>query len=461
MKKMYTSLISLVLVFCVLIGGVAVMTADLLADSDNVVWTPEVIYGDLSALEGLSVLSRHVSMQALLWETSMELGQELTYDTALSYHFFDSVSDAYPSVGKTHTGISIFDKNVYIVPFEPYGNSYGIAAEYERLYDTIPAGGTAVSEYAMRDYTDTVPMYFLYDLPDVHPPQGWTDDENQQEPWQKTAQAVLDYFAIPLKGDPILRFTVVREGNSRRNNVEVIGAPKVTSESFATKEAVYIAFRITGDADTADQGAIAEGHGIYRIPLDKSQPGPEQLRTDEITRFYPLDPNVNVWEMKPDPVTGHLLLLTEQEGELSLRVINRTDGHLLGITPLQSIDLTRYTLTVQKDVVLLIDRHRIQVLSRREDGSYGLGSTIYPQDEYEWMDPVFMTGLNFAFAYDGKRLAILSDDADEGMRIYVLEDGVVTAHVLLTSSLHKEQRYFALCPPLTLTEAGIVAEWRD
>lgn len=463
MKKMYASLISLALVLCVLMGGVAVMTADVLADSENVVWTPEVICGDLSALEGLTVTARHEWYMLLLWESVMRLGASPTYDTELSLHassnaLYESIPHQIPPV---YVGFSMSDDILGAIPMEPYENNYGYASEYARLFDSIPQGGTATSTYHLRDYTDRVPMWFEYGFPDVTPPDNWRYDTDEREPWQEISGRLMDYFAIPLTGDPTIRFTVTRGEGTRQNSVEVIGAPyDVDTMSFATDEAVYVAFRFKGDTDMVDLDAMAEGQGVYRVPLDMSQKGPERFLVDSITRFYPLESHVRVLQMKPDPVTGHLILLTENKGQFSLLAVDKTDGHLLGETPLESIDTEQYSLTVQKDIVILIDNYRIQVLARRESGAYGLDSVILPQEHLHWEDPLIFNDYNLTFAYDGVRLAVLENDAAQGLRIRVVEDGAVTAHVVFSSSLQKEKRPNPVCDPLKPRQKGLEAEWR-
>ena len=237
MKKMYASLIALAVAVCLLIGGVAVMTADVLADSVNVVWTPEVICGDLSALEGLTVTARHEWYMLLLWESVMRLGASPTYDTELSLHagnnaLYESIPDQIPPV---FAGFSMFDDIPGVIPMEPYEDNYGFPAEYARLFDSIPQGGTATSTYHLRDYTDRVPMWFQYDLPDLTPPDNWRYDTDERKPWQEISNRLMDYFAIPLTGDPTIRFTVTRGEGTRQNSFEVIGAPyDVTTVSFAT-----------------------------------------------------------------------------------------------------------------------------------------------------------------------------------------------------------------------------------
>ncbi len=464
MKKMYASLIALAVAVCLLIGGVSVMTVDLLADSVNVVWTPEIICGDLSALEGLTVTARHDWRMTLLWETVMCLGSVPSYDTKLSLHasgkaLYESIPDQIPPV---YVGFSMFDDIVGAIPMEPYGDNYGFPAEYARLFDSIPNGGTATSTYHLRNYTDRIPMWFEYGFPDVTPPDNWRHDADEREPWQETADRLTDYFAIPFKGDPTIRFTVTRGEGTRQNSYEIIGAPyDVTTMSFATDEAVYVAFRFKGDTDMVDLDAMAEGQGVYRVPLDMSQKGPERFLVDSITRFYPLESHIRVLQMKPDPVTGHLILLTENEGQFSLLTVDKTDGHLLGETPLEGIDTEQYSITVQKDVIILIDNYRIQVLARRESGAYGLDSVILPQEHLHWEDPHIFNDYNLTFAYDGERLAILENDAALGLRIRVVEDGVVTTHVVFSSSLQKEQYYYPICAPLTPRQKGLEAEWQN
>jgi hypothetical protein len=448
-------------------GGVAVMTADVLADSVNVVWTPEVICGDLSALEGLTVTARHDWYMTLLWESVMRLGASPTYDTELSLHassnaLYESIPD---QISPVYVGFSMSDDYMELMSseFEPYQDKHGIYAEYRRLFDSIPNGGTAIGTYSLRDYTDRIPMWFTYGLPDVTPSDNWQYDENERDPWTETAYRIADYFALPLKGDPLIRLTVVREGDTLvSNDHHIIGAPyDVTTVSFATDEAVYVAFRFKGDTDMVDLDAMAEGQGVYRVPLDMSQKGPERFLVDSITRFYPLESHIRVLQMKPDPVTGHLILLTENEGQFSLLAVDKTDGHLLGETPLESIDTEQYSAIVQKDVIILIDNYRIQVLARKESGAYGLDSVILPQEHLHWEDSRIFNDYNLTFAYDGERLAILENDVVLGLRIRVVEDGVVTAHVVFSNSLQKEQYYDPICAPLLPRQKGLEAEWRN
>lgn len=141
-------------------------------------------------------------------------------------------------------------------------------------------------------------------------------------------------------------------------------------------------------------------------------------------------------------------------------MIDKTNGHLISETALHPVVPTNYALTVGEDVTLLFDTRRIRVLSRREDSSYALDSVIYPREEYHWDEPAILTNYNYVFAYDGERLAFLQDDPVEGLRIFVFRDGEVVAHVLCKSSLHKEERYYVLCPPLTPPKYGWEAEWK-
>lgn len=432
MKKLYASLISLAVVLCLLVSAVTVVSMELCGDGENVTVTHEVIYGDLSALDGLSVISRHHYGYALLWETSLAFGDGLTCDTELSFHSSQTAMKETISVpGDVKTGFNIFSDYTGTIPFEPYENNYGFPAEYARLLDSLSGIGTATSVYALRDYVDEIPLWFECGEPELVTHNNWDFEENEKEPWRTTAAKLLDYFAIPLPQDASIRFTVVRREETIKRSYEIIGAPqKVDSESFASEDAVYMALRFTGETDSADIDSIAQGHGVYRIPLDKTKTRAEQLLVDQIIRFYPLDSDVNVLRLRPDPVTGHLLLFAEQGESLSLLVIDKTDGHLISETALHPVVPTNYALTVGEDVTLLFDTRRIQVLSRREDRFYALDSMIYPREEYHWDEPAILTNYNYVFAYDGERLAFLQNDPIEGLRIFVFRDGEVVAHVL-------------------------------
>lgn len=462
MKKLYASLISLAVAICLLAGACTLVCADLCRSGENVTVSHEVIYGDLSALDGLAVTLRHHMGYTLLWETDLTFRNGPIPDTDLTCHI--SRNTMYTSIEVPEDiipGILLSDYYGSLLAFEPVGENYGIAAEYERLLDSIPEGGTATSTYRLRDYTDRIPLLFQYGLSGLTPPESWRYEINEKEPWQETANRILDYFAMPLPEDAELKFTVRRDENGRQNAVELTGTPTVKSLSFATEDAIYLTFRFTGDTDSLDTDAMAQGFGVYHIPLDNTRNGPERILVDEITRFFPLDTGILPLELKPDPVTGHLMLLGMEGEETFLMVLDKTDGHLIGKTSLHRFTPTDYAMTVQEDVTLLIDSHRIQILSRREDGSYGTDSEVCPGEAYQWEDPGFMTTLNYAFAYDGERLAILRDHPTEGLEIVVLKDSTVLVHVLCVTSLHKEQRYYSvcLCPPMPTRKYALEAGW--
>ena len=192
-------------------------------------------------------------------------------------------------------------------------------------------------------------------------------------------------------------------------------------ESVITDDTCFFWFGNRTDKDRlVDTSRIPGGYGVYMLPYGPLAPDAEasafyggntnEVYTDQLTCFFPVDPETRIEHLGLTPDKTRLLLHTVENNIYYVTLIDCKTGDTLqklAISDFEPED-NYVNITETEDFVCIQQTQgRICVLTQDADGLYQLvlRSDYSPDDLYS---PVYATVR--AMAFDGKRLAIVNND---------------------------------------------------
>ena len=163
---MRKALIAFCLLFALAVGGMIAIHADVNEVRDQVVITEEVLYGDKSAAEGLTILAEaELNDGVLNWNTTYTIGEEPKTHTDFEYvdHRRTRPVDYEPS------GLMLSDaRNYHSSDWTRSGDGSGLSgldlAYWELMQDT-PVGEEGERIIRVIDYYDYYPLQPELELP--------------------------------------------------------------------------------------------------------------------------------------------------------------------------------------------------------------------------------------------------------------------------------------------------------
>ena len=192
-------------------------------------------------------------------------------------------------------------------------------------------------------------------------------------------------------------------------------------ESVITGDTCFFWFGNRTDKDRlVDTSRIPGGYGVYMLPYGPLAPDAEasafyggntnEVYTDQLTCFFPVDPETRIEHLGLTPDKTRLLLHTVENNTYYVTLIDCKTGDTLqklAVSDFEPED-DYVNITETADFVCIQQTQgRICVLTQNADGLYQLvlRSDYSPDDLYS---PVYATVR--AMAFDGKRLAIVNND---------------------------------------------------
>lgn len=260
----------------------------------------------------------------------------------------------------------------------------------------LEVGETATETIRVADYGDILPLELsIYDT-----------DRRFSYPDQLN-QRITEMLAIPLPEDLEVSLTVSL-GNGYQTSISISSEQDTAlgDSGVILEDAVYLTLWPNNDLGL-DLTHSDLGYGIYRIPIERRDGTQEQI-VAEISNFYPLDPAVvDRAKLLESPVPGQLLVLTWENGQLFLTVVNTGSGQALLRVELPGDSLFHHL--AGEDILLL---------TTRAEGGTGEYFTVLDFRDGEgalWMRDfcaseevlyLFASSNRWCLAFDGTRLAV-------------------------------------------------------
>ncbi len=430
-------LISVVLLFCLALGTLICSTVSLQADVSDVRLTEVTHQGDITAVDGLTVVSKNHWDNHAVWTTTHALGHPETAETDFDFSAWRIYAksdydpthltiDSDPSRGFDFTDavekfgmpLGEIEAQNFDVTNE-YGSfrevatdpSLGLAAAYNELYIDTALDTEGKKRVRLSDYYDYYPIDVHIDLPGVI----WTNNDvsptTVAEPGTEAyvVQAFRDYFKIPML-DEVLEIHFTRTSNHGfswgSSTVEGVGF-YFYALSAADDKNCYFTFNTETDKGehdmTIDISEIKGGYGIYRLPYRRGTSMADiGVEVDDMEMVYPLKPGTQIEGLYFNIEKTRLILVTQaDDATVQIDIIDPVTYDCL-----QSFSVGgsffRH-LKIYEDYIVAVTRDRLMVLTE-EDGVYMHAFTAdMLTDENGDIVPVTS---DYVTAFDGARLAV-------------------------------------------------------
>ena len=415
------------IVTCGVVGGSA----------ENVAVTEDIIYGDASFADGLTVHGVSRYGYYLYWDSEMKFENSVRTDSTDFRYYQLNRGD--PRRGRSDPKVSYSDETGLSMPvvYNFYPNDK-FAKDVEKWTAELEPQSQEKRTVRVADYYKYYPVYPNLALPGARYSGQALPYTTSWDDFQTKFQR---YFRIPVLDDEYLEITLTKSENSFLYPSQSYSSYSHASygheftpycNGVYTGDAYYFYFanraerRIEAgflttpdDEILVDTSRIPGGYGVYRIPCVESERG-ALADIDGLSTAYPIDERAQITSLGASPDRSKLFLHTIEDRTWYLSVIDRESMALL-----QKIEIRRNmpyfppsldggAFVVNGDNFLLVNFRdptpEIVVLDEREDG-YAVRQRIVndgtPADNaraWDWWDSQM---LDAAYAWDGERLAVV------------------------------------------------------
>lgn len=421
MRKTLVIFLALVLVCgC----GAALAAQAVGALREDITFQEHIFSGNPAAADGLTVQLNAGMQHKLNWESTVQFSAQ-DYRAETSFCFLPAGQAEQPEM--SYRGVEI---NFYHDAATTGSDDvFGFSTAYQSLLDTLSPGESGSMTIRFADYYDAYPFEFYIDLPGVRYETlaNWENVSEDSEWLGERAQAALGrYFRIPVLPDEYVELGIDKDMDgkgSARSISSVMDGDRfwMNTECVVTDDACFFWFSNRTDQDKlVDTSLIPGGYGIYMLPYGPLSPEAEasafyggntnEVYTDQLTCFFPVDPETRIEHLWLTPDKTRLLLHTVENNIYYVTLIDCKTGAVLQKLEVSTFDPKEnyVNITETADFVCIQQTQgRICVLTQDADGLYQLAllSEYSPDALYS---PVYATVR--AMAFDGSRLAIVNND---------------------------------------------------
>lgn len=448
------------------------------ATKDQVTYQENILYGDASIAEGLTVSARYGYDNHVYWFTDHQpaLGGETDttfrfYTNEQQFDYAETYDGAYMEV--VDTWDIYWD---YIVETEGVDTSrfFGLLEAYYELYQDTELGELTNTYLRYADYCDYYPL------------NGWMDfPENTDGYWQyyddcyrygedaAAAKAFNDYFRIPVLEDDWVQVVIDRRtGNGAAESVDVSNSRKGTDYfqmecvGVTSSTTMYFTFRpYTAQGNLVDTSLIPGGYGLYAIDYAKNEYGRNAADYTTLRTLCALDPAYVPLQMWVDEEQNVLVLETEENEAWYLTVIDLETNEIIQHLELLQPPEDQYCWARFEDdfIVVMVLDVSVSVFEQNEDGLYEFRFTAsVPEfddplrhDTY-WYDEngneiYSIDTYNLYFDFDGERLAVVSG-IDQDYGYYAVDACAYALSIYTENGLQFCAEYMSSLQPLGQTD---------
>jgi hypothetical protein len=410
---------------------------DLNQAAEQVVLTENVIVGDRSAADGLTVNFRNYYEHQLFWDTrsefvgsSLQLNTEFDYLAAENNQKFEFESPGYGVGLERH-----YDPGEFSTDRE----HKGITKAYAELYHEIEAGSEVSKVIRLADYMKyydlTISLDFgkyYNDTRSFNDTRIYEDDMDFSQHEELSAQAAVydafaGFFKIPVIDTEQIEISVEKSADGH-----VTGAGMGSAEgerfylinySVLTDDAAYFSFNNrTTENNIVDTSEIPGGYGIYMLPYEVTKPDDVDIKLEQLKMVYSLDESVELMDLRLSGDQKNLLIFTLEDKIFRMTVVDLND---MGTK--QKIDLAElpddnhdWFVFTDEDNVVFFHYVRsyprsVQVLVQQDDSMYEseLAVDLNSQsviDKMGTMNTYLMS--SEIVGWNGQRLAIAGEQKD-------------------------------------------------
>lgn len=400
MKK---SLLLFVVLLLVVISGTVTANALLLEQKDAVVITENVLYGDKSVVDGVTVVRNTKYHNHIHWNTTYQIGEVPKCHT--DYDF--SASGALTDHRDRSYGIDVYANHTRNIDrIEENAELYGLELAYKELLDETEPGTRTDKIISLADYQKYYMVDLEFDLPGLMMSTRFMDadeirnslkkdnlNESSRANLEKNLKIIETFheiIKIPVLDNHIYRIAVEKDlegrlcswgysslnGGGSTNGMDMrddelpedIDGFYFGMSSAMTEDTCYFTFNTRTNKDNiVDTSHMPQGYGIYAFTFDADN---GEIAIDDMKNVCPLNPEVYVLDMKLDKQQENLLIFTEEDGTRALTVVDRnTMGVKQQFTYATEAE-EHHTYIYDDFMVVRYAWEKFVVLTRESDGTY-------------------------------------------------------------------------------------------
>ena len=436
---MHRTLGILLAVVLLLTASLGIVWAVVESRADQITYTENILLGDVSAAEGITVDTRYEYQNHMVWFSQHRPAETMETDTEFRYY----VEQAQFDQERRYTGINmnIIDTTYINWDWEVRdladdSGLEGLMKAYYDLYHATEQGELTNTYIRYADYCEYYPLQIHVD--------GGKENYGYWDPYTKDrygeydadiGKIFNDYFKIPVMEDDWVQVVIdKRHSGYVSESVDITNSRKgedycqISGCGTATEDAIYFTFNATTNSGSPlDTSLIPGGYGLYALYQSAEGVDYESLRT-----LRPLDDSYYSMDMWVVEVRKYLMVQMEKEDIWYLSVMDLETMETLQQIELMEQDPEQYCWVSAQDgfILSVIEQVSVTVYEQNDEGLYEYRFTAplppsnieVQADSMEGFDPDIHEGENqtfrvdnpiynigryySAYAFDGQRLAV-------------------------------------------------------
>ncbi|MBQ8815363.1 MAG: hypothetical protein IJZ85_12810 [Lachnospiraceae bacterium] len=383
----------------------------------------EILYGDKTVAEGLS-LEIPVSLSAnLFWDTTYVVGKDSLPQTDVwftptkHYEYGSGVQNSFSLItygggGASTTGTMVLEN------YAPYG--------MEEAFIDVAARTAPGEEHTelvrYRDYREFYPLCasVIINNQECVGEQGYNPGDDKQALTDQ--EYLVGQMKVPIPEDCYIDITIQKneDGGVCGYDYYLVdgGMDTLNAVSAVTDRALYYAVEARVSTEAGEK-IPAEGmedwYGIYRMNYQIVKNGDYDVVVpdlENIERVIPLDTEVRLLEMRSGKDENKMLLFTAEDGMTYLNVIDYATLETvqrLELFPADEDVVSREIIYKDGLLVWTASDYQMAVLTEPDRGVYELEFTgsLWTEEMKAEIGTLHMSIGDMAVDYDGEKLAIV------------------------------------------------------
>lgn len=437
------------------LGFLTVFQYTLLKEKDQVTFADEILYGDASDAEGLSVTTNSHYDRHLVWNTTYQAGPKPSVST--DYKFYSTDHRVKWDFHDTFY-IDLDVQSYYLDLNKPKEEHTGIDRAFYDLYcdDTVfyKDDSNALTKsrlIQLKNYYEYYPFNFHVTIDDdmfFYSTVDQTVDSHETE-----LAPLEDFFRIPIIEDDTRMINIQSFGKDDFSTFISDSNDKPSyyfnNYGVVTEDALFFTFTVDdslGNGDCMsklDFSHIPGGYGIYRIPYttEETKYGTKHhINGEDVSMVYPLDSSISLFSFTTNKDRTKLFLSYQdkntQAATTEFAVIDAKTMETLQLIHLKGIQkddgstetMIPYDYCIEEGYVIIhCSTDYLVVLELQDSGLYEYKFTINIHE-----NPIFEYYLDIpwrtAVSWNGEKLAIAgANNRDLGTNRYALSCGFYIA----------------------------------
>lgn len=410
MKKAAAGFLAVLLL---LAGGFCTVAWSVDQEKDQVNFSQQVLLGDPSCADGLTISTRAHYDDHLFWDIEYRLGEA---PSALTDYHFSAVQQNGP-MSRRWGGIRL-ESSLEVADQERLQSDEkltGINRAYQELWKEMGTQRQGEKTVDLRDYYEYFPLGFDMDLPDVL----WTNmhydrlSDGVPNCEKDVIKRFRQFFRIPVPENSVVTIDMTK---TEDGTIRYIGYSSSSSSCYTpqtisglTRDQCFFTLdNRDANGQKLDTSLIPGGYGLYSFsyePVEESRGiggNFTGIHAETLSLFFPLDEETKVVLLQADAREENLIMITIENKQYYFNVIRISDHELIQKFVLMEDRGTGPSIDPHDDFWVFTLENRLILVERQENGTYVLKFQVDQQACSEYLGFHGFEDMDF----DGEKLAV-------------------------------------------------------